>query len=57
MRRLRLRGGEGIERDLEVLEDVMVSLITGRRAFPPPGELKAGDVLRICTPGGGGYGG
>ena len=84
----RYRGGEGIERDLEVLEDVTVSLITERRVFPPwglegggpgavgenwllPGgdedraqrlgdkcsfELRSGDVLRILTPGGGGWG-
>jgi N-methylhydantoinase B/oxoprolinase/acetone carboxylase alpha subunit len=84
----RYRGGDGIERDLEVLEDVTVSLITERRLFPPwglagggpgavgenwllPGgdkdraqrlgdkcsfELKTGDVLRILTPGGGGWG-
>lgn len=84
----RFQGGEGIERDLEVLEDVTVSLITERRVFPPwgleeggpgavgenwllPGgdedraqrlgdkcsfELKAGDVLRMLTPGGGGWG-
>jgi N-methylhydantoinase B/oxoprolinase/acetone carboxylase alpha subunit len=98
VRRLRLRegsggdgrhaGGEGIERDLEVLESVTVSLITERRVFPPwgldgggPGalgenwllpdgdelraervgdkvsfELRAGDVLRLRTPGGGGFG-
>jgi N-methylhydantoinase B len=81
-------GGEGIERDLEVLEDATVSLITERRLFPPwgleggaPGavgenwllprgdeefaerlgdkcevRLKAGDVLRMLTPGGGGFG-
>ncbi len=81
-------GGEGIERDVEVLEDVTVSLITERRVFPPwglegggPGAvgenwllprgdedfaerlgdkctigLKAGDVLRMLTPGGGGFG-
>ncbi|HKY67518.1 MAG TPA: hydantoinase B/oxoprolinase family protein, partial [Acidimicrobiales bacterium] len=30
-------GGEGIERDLEVLEDVTVSLITERRVSAPPG--------------------
>jgi N-methylhydantoinase B/oxoprolinase/acetone carboxylase alpha subunit len=84
----RFRGGEGIERDVEVLEDVTVSLITERRVFPPwglagggpgavgenwllPGgdeeraqrlgdkcsfELQADDVLRMCTPGGGGWG-
>ena len=81
-------GGEGIERELQVLEDCTASLITERRVFPPwglegggpgavgenwllPGgdedraqrlrdkcsfELKAGDVLRILTPGGGGWG-
>ena len=81
-------GGEGIERDLEVLEDVTVSLITERRASRPwglagggpgaPGEnwllpqgdesrakrlhdkttlqLQGGDVLRMLTPGGGGWG-
>lgn len=81
-------GGEGIERDLLLLEDVTVSLITERRLSPPwglaggapgavgenwllPGgdearaerladkctiRLKAGDVLRMLTPGGGGWG-
>jgi len=81
-------GGEGIERDLEVLEDVTLSLVTERRVSRPwglaggepgaPGEnwllpqsdesraeplpdkctvrLKAGDVLRMLTPGGGGWG-
>ena len=81
-------GGEGIERDLQVLEDATVSLITERRVSRPwglaggepgaPGEnwllpqgdeesaerlpdkctigLKAGDVLRVLTPGGGGWG-
>ena len=81
-------GGEGIERDLEVLEAVTVSLITERRASQPwglaggdpgsvgencllPGgdearattlpdkctiDLRAGDVLRMRTPGGGGWG-
>ena len=84
----RYPGGEGIERDLEVLEDVRVSLITERRASRPPGlwggepgatgenwllpggdesraeplpdkvtrRLQAGDVLRMLTPGGGGWG-
>ncbi len=82
-------GGEGIERDLQVLEDVTVSLITERRVSRPKGlaggedgatgenwllpqadehraerlpdkctiRLKAGDVLRMLTPGGGGWGG
>jgi len=81
-------GGEGIERDLQVLEYATVSLITERRASRPwglvggepgavgenwllPGgdearaerlpdkctiELEAGDVLRMLTPGGGGWG-
>ncbi len=81
-------GGEGIERDLLVLEDVTVSLITERRTSAPwglagggPGavgegwlllggdeaqarllpdkctvRLRAGDVLRMRTPGGGGWG-
>ena len=81
-------GGEGIERDLEVLEDCTISLITERRVSRPwglrggepgePGEnwlvpggdesraqplpdkctlaLRAGDVLRMLTPGGGGWG-
>src|SRR5439155_2702331 len=81
-------GGEGIERDLEMLEDVTVSVITERRQSQPwglwggkagavgenwllPGgdetkavplldkctiEMKAGDVLRMLTPGGGGWG-
>jgi N-methylhydantoinase B/oxoprolinase/acetone carboxylase alpha subunit len=84
----RWRGGDGIERDLEVLEDVTLSLITERRTSAPwgldgggpgatgenwlvPGgdehaaerlpdkvtrRLAAGDVLRLRTPGGGGYG-
>lgn len=81
-------GGDGIERDLEVLEDCTASLITERRHSRPwglaggapgaPGEnwllpggdesraerlldkctieLRAGDVLRMRTPGGGGWG-
>jgi N-methylhydantoinase B/oxoprolinase/acetone carboxylase alpha subunit len=81
-------GGEGIERDLEVLEECTVSLITERRMSRPwglhggepgaPGEnwllpggdetraerlpdkctlrLRKGDVVRIRTPGGGGWG-
>jgi len=98
VRRLRLRadsggaglhaGGEGIERDLEVLEPAILSLITERRTSPPwgieggaPGavgenwllrggdefraerlpdkctiRLDPGDVVRIRTPGGGGWG-
>lgn len=81
-------GGDGIERDLEVLADCTVSLITERRTSQPwglagggpgaageswllPGgdesraqplpdkctiQLRAGDVLRMRTPGGGGWG-
>jgi N-methylhydantoinase B/oxoprolinase/acetone carboxylase alpha subunit len=84
----RFPGGEGIERDLEMLQDCTVSLITERRVSQPwglqggrpgavgenwvlPGgferlakrlpdkctfRLKAGDVLRMLTPGGGGWG-
>ncbi len=82
------RGGDGIERELELLEDATLSLVTERRASAPwglaggePGAsgenwllpggdpsratrlpdkvtvtLRAGDVVRIDTPGGGGYG-
>ena len=81
-------GGEGIERDLQMLEEVTVSLITERRASQPwglaggePGAtgenwllpqgdesraerlpdkctitMHTGDVLRMLTPGGGGWG-
>ncbi len=81
-------GGEGIERDLEVLCDATVSLITERRSAGPwglagggPGAVgenwllpggdesraerladkctvavRAGDVIRMRTPGGGGWG-
>ena len=79
------RGGDGIRRDIQVLVDAQVTLLSERRRFPPYGlaggqpgqtgqnlliregeeiplpskgsiELKAGDVLSIRTPGGGGYG-
>ena len=81
-------GGDGIERELEMLVDTTVSLVTERRVSAPwgvdgggagaPGEnallrggdsaqsrplpdkctvhLSAGDVVRIRTPGGGGFG-
>src|SRR5438046_948161 len=81
-------GGDGIERDVQMLADVTVSLITERRVSQPwglaggepgavgenwllPGgaepraeplldkctvSLRAGDVLRVLTPGGGGWG-
>jgi N-methylhydantoinase B/oxoprolinase/acetone carboxylase alpha subunit len=82
-------GGDGIERELELLEPATLSLVTERRLSRPwgldgggpgaPGEnwllpggdaqrarrlpdkctveLAAGDVVRLLTPGGGGYGG
>ena len=81
------RGGDGIEREIELLEPATVSLITERRTSAPwglagghpgaPGEnwllpsgdargarrlpdkctvdVAAGDVIRILTPGGGGW--
>ncbi len=81
-------GGEGIERDLLLLEDATISLITERRVSRPwglagggPGSVgenwllpggdeahaerlpdkctirvSAGDVVRMLTPGGGGWG-
>jgi N-methylhydantoinase B/oxoprolinase/acetone carboxylase alpha subunit len=81
-------GGDGIERELEVLADTTLSLVTERRVSRPAGagpgagsgapgenwllpggdehrarrlpdkctvELHAGDVLRLLTPGGGGW--
>ena len=75
------RGGDGVVRELRVLEACRLSLLTERRAHAPAGadggepgatgrnlvngrelpakatvDLKAGDVVRIETPGGGGYG-
>ncbi len=82
------RGGDGIERDLQVLEAATVSLITERRVSRPwganggepgargenwllPGgdearavrladkctvRVRSGDVIRVVTPGGGGWG-
>jgi N-methylhydantoinase B len=81
----RFTGGEGIRRDVQVLTEAQVTLLTERRRrvpyglngghagipgqnlilrdgneIPLPGkgswELKAGDVLSIRTPGGGGHG-
>ncbi|MGH3579939.1 MAG: hydantoinase B/oxoprolinase family protein, partial [Mycobacterium sp.] len=81
-------GGDGIQRDIEALERVTVSLVTDRRTSRPWGlaggldgasgenwllprgdeqarkrlpprvtiVLAQGDVLRMLTPGGGGYG-
>jgi N-methylhydantoinase B len=75
------RGGDGVVRELRVLEDCRVSVLAERRAHPPRGAaggengaagrtlvngdeqpakvttaLRAGDVVRIETPGGGGFG-
>ncbi|MCS6914817.1 MAG: hydantoinase B/oxoprolinase family protein [Myxococcales bacterium] len=81
----RHRGGDGVVRTIELLEDATVTLLGERRRRPPygqrggaPGALgrdwlrrgervvllpgkvsfqgRAGDVLTIETPGGGGYG-
>lgn len=78
-------GGDGLVREVELLEPATVSLLTERRRNPPPGlagglpgargrnslrqggreeelpskltrELPAGAVVRIETPGGGGWG-
>jgi N-methylhydantoinase B len=75
------RGGDGVVRELRVLEDCRVSLLGDRRVRAPRGatgggdgapgrnllngreipgkvtlDLRAGDVLTVETPGGGGYG-
>jgi N-methylhydantoinase B len=75
------RGGDGVVRELRVLEPCRLSLLTQRRGLGPRGvrggtnglpgrnflngeevphfatlDLAAGDLLRIETPGGGGYG-
>jgi N-methylhydantoinase B len=81
----RYRGGDGIRRDIELLTDAQVTILSERRKYPPYGlaggetgqtgcnllirgdeiqelpgkvslELKAGDVISLQTPGGGGYG-
>ena len=77
----RRRGGDGVVRELRVLEACRVSIVSERRARAPRGaaggadgapgrnllngaplpskttrELAPGDVLRIETPGGGGFG-
>jgi N-methylhydantoinase B len=81
----RQRGGHGICREMELLAEAQVTLMSERRRFAPygaaggePGQkgrnsflregeitelpakttltLKAGDILRVETPGGGGYG-
>jgi N-methylhydantoinase B len=75
-------GGDGVVRELRVLEDCRLSILSERRTRAPRGvsggkdgasgrnllngepipaklttELRAGDVLTVETPGGGGYGG
>ena len=75
------RGGDGVVRELRVLEDCRLSLVSERRARSPAGaegggdgapgrnllngrelpakvtlDVRSGDVIRIETPGGGGYG-
>lgn len=81
----RFRGGDGIRRDIQVLGEAQVTLLSDRRKSGPYGlaggaagqpgenvlvregeetplsgkgtfELRAGDVISIRTPGGGGYG-
>lgn len=77
----RFRGGDGVVREYEALQDMEFSLITERRRHAPPGaeggkpgapgrnlldgaelppkaggRLRAGQRLRIETPGGGGHG-
>jgi N-methylhydantoinase B len=75
------RGGDGVVRELRVLDDCRLSVLAERRRHSPPGraggedgargrtfvngeeqppkltrQLRAGDVVRVETPGGGGYG-
>lgn len=79
------RGGDGIVREIELLSDAEVTVLSERRKHPPYGlfggrpgargrniiisngrrmvkggkfhaTLKKGDIIRIETPGGGGYG-
>jgi N-methylhydantoinase B len=79
------RGGDGLIREIELLEPAQVTLLTERRKFPPYGlnggdpgsngrnvvieygierelpgkcniQADAGTILRIQTPGGGGWG-
>ncbi len=77
----RWRGGDGLVRELELLEDMRVSILSERRERAPfglgggaPGargrnlhqgrdvggrasiDARAGEVIRIETPGGGGFG-
>jgi len=75
------RGGDGVVRELRMLEDCRLSILSERRTHAPRGanggadglpgrnllngeelpakvtaDLRAGDVVTIETPGGGGYG-
>jgi N-methylhydantoinase B len=75
------RGGDGVVRELRVLEDCRLSVLAERRSHAPRGtrggsdgapgrtlvngeeqpakttrQLRAGDAVRIETPGGGGFG-
>jgi N-methylhydantoinase B len=75
------RGGDGVVRELRVLEDCRLSVLAERRRHAPPGRdggedgelgrtlvngeeqppkltraLHAGDVVRVESPGGGGFG-
>jgi N-methylhydantoinase B len=75
------RGGDGVVRELRVLEDCRLSVLAERRRNAPPGraggeggargrtlvngeeqppkltrQLRAGDLIRVETPGGGGHG-
>jgi N-methylhydantoinase B len=77
----RHRGGDGVIRELRVLEDCRLSVLSERRTRGPAGvaggepgakgrtllngeelpakltrQLRAGDVIRVESPGGGGYG-
>jgi N-methylhydantoinase B len=77
----RFQGGDGVVREVRVLEPCRLSVLGDRRRHPPPGAagggsgargrtlvngeeipgkdtrwLAVGDVVRIETPGGGGYG-
>ena len=81
----RYKGGDGIIREIETLQDASLTLLTDRRKFAPYGlaggeagecgknilirngmeeelagkvqlNLKAGDIISIQTPGGGGFG-
>jgi N-methylhydantoinase B len=74
-------GGDGVVRELRVLEDCRLSVLAERRRHAPQGgrggedgamgrtlvngeeqppkltrQLRAGDIVRVETPGGGGYG-